>query len=67
MIEKSAFYGIIEMLKTGTTTFFDYYYDEDVVEKVAQKMGVRAILAWAVLDDDKTTQKGSPLKNCERF
>jgi Cytosine deaminase and related metal-dependent hydrolases len=66
-IEKSAFYGIMEMLKTGTTTFFDYYYDEDVVEKVAQKMGIRAILAWAVLDDDKTTQKGSPLKNCENF
>ena len=66
-IEKSAFYGIKEMLKTGTTTFFDYYYDEDVVEKVARRMGVRAVLAWAVLDDDKTTQKGSPLKNCESF
>ena len=66
-IEKSAFLGILEMLSTGTTCFLDFYYDEDVVENVANAIGMRCALAWAVLDEDKTTQRGSPLKNCEKF
>ena len=67
MIYKSAVAGMAEMIATGTTCFLDFYYDEDMVEKAAEALGMRCALAWAVLDDDKTTQKGSPLKNCERF
>jgi 5-methylthioadenosine/S-adenosylhomocysteine deaminase len=66
-IYRSALCGMAEMIATGTTCFLDFYYSEDVVEKAAEALGMRCALAWAVLDDDKTTQKGSPIKNCERF
>ncbi len=59
--------GIDEMLRTGTTTFVDMYSDEDVVAEVAREKGIRAFLGWAVVDEDITTQKGSPLKNAENF
>lgn len=59
--------GIIEMIRSGTTLFFDMYYGEDIVAKVAKELGIRAALGWAVVDEDKTTQKGNPLKNAERF
>ncbi len=59
--------GIKEMLRTGTTTFVDMYSDEDVVAEVAKKMGMRAFLGWAVVDEDITTQEGNPLSNAEKF
>jgi len=66
-MRKSAIVGIAEMIATGTTCFLDFYYSEDVIEQVAEDMGMRCALSWAVLDEDKTTQKGNPVKNCERF
>ena len=59
--------GIDEMLSTGTTSFMDMYSDEDIVAKVAKDKGIRAFLGWAVVDDELTTQKGSPIKNAEKF
>lgn len=59
--------GCMEMMRGGTTTFMDLYYSEDVIAKAAQEAGIRGVLCWCVLDDDKTTQKGSPLDNCRRF
>jgi len=67
MVYKSAVIGMAEMIATGTTCFLDFYYDEDAVEQAAEALGMRCALAWAVLDEDKTTQKGSPIKNCELF
>ncbi|HDP96900.1 MAG TPA: metal-dependent hydrolase [Euryarchaeota archaeon] len=64
---KGALQGCAEMALTGTTCFLDLYYSEDMVAKAAEQAGLRAFLAWAVLDDDKTTQKGSPIENCARF
>ncbi len=66
-IKKGAELGIKEMLRTGTTTFFDFYYSEDVIASMAEKYGIRAYLGWAVLDEEHTTQKGNPLQNAERF
>jgi 5-methylthioadenosine/S-adenosylhomocysteine deaminase len=66
-IRKSALIGMAEMIATGTTCFLDFYYSEDIIAEVAEVIGMRCALAWAVLDEDKTTQKGSPIKNCERF
>ena len=57
----------MEMMRGGTTTFMDLYYSEDVIAKATQDAGIRGVLCWCVLDDDKTTQKGSPLDNCRRF
>lgn len=56
-----------EMLRTGTTTFFDMYYFEDETAKAMMESGLRGYLGWVVLDSDKTSQKGKPIKNCERF
>ncbi|MEM5782980.1 MAG: amidohydrolase [Candidatus Aenigmatarchaeota archaeon] len=66
-VKKGAEIGIIEMIKSGTTCFQDLYYYENVVAEVAEKFGMRAVLAWAVLDKEYTTQKGEPLKNAIKF
>lgn len=59
--------GCAEMALTGTTSFLDIYYSEDKIAEAVEEIGIRGFLGWAVLDDDKTTQKGSPIKNCARF
>lgn len=59
--------GCMEMMRGGTTTFMDLYYSEDVIARATQEAGIRGVLCWCVLDEDKTTQKGSPLQNCKDF
>lgn len=59
--------GCAEMALTGTTSFLDLYYAQDKIAKAVEEVGMRGFLGWAVLDDDKTTQKGSPIRNCARF
>ncbi len=66
-LREGATLGIMEMLRTGTTTFVDFYYGEDIIASVAKEYGIRAYLGWAVLDEDKSTQKGNPVKNAESF
>ncbi|HVO77896.1 MAG TPA: amidohydrolase family protein [Methanomassiliicoccales archaeon] len=59
--------GCLEMARSGTTTFVDMYYSEDVIAKAVEETGLRGVLCWAVLDREYTTQKGVPLDNCKRF
>jgi 5-methylthioadenosine/S-adenosylhomocysteine deaminase len=59
--------GLTEMIRSGTTTFVDLYYSEDVIAKAVEESGIRGVLCWAVLDVEYTTQKGVPLDNCKRF
>ncbi len=66
-IRASTELSIREMLMSGTTSFLDMYYGEDLVAEVCRHFGIRAFLSWAVLDEDKTTQKGKPIANAERF
>ncbi len=40
----------IEMIKSGTTCFADFYYYEDETAKAAQEIGMRGILGCAILD-----------------
>ncbi|MCG2809359.1 MAG: amidohydrolase [Candidatus Portnoybacteria bacterium] len=42
--------ALVEMVKSGTTYFTDFYYHEDEVGKAAQKVGMRGALGCAVLD-----------------
>ena len=42
--------ALMEMVKSGTTCFTDFYYYEDEVGKAAQKVGMRGALGCAVLD-----------------
>ena len=59
--------GCMEMMLSGTTTFVDFYYSEDVIAKATQEAGLRGVCCWCCLDEDKTTQKGNPLQNCKNF
>lgn len=66
-LEVGAKLGCMEMMRTGTTTFVDMYYSEDVIAKAVQQTGIRGVLCWCVLDQECTTQVGNPLENCKRF
>ena len=66
-VEAAARAGIAEMLLGGTTSFLDLYYFEDGVARATEALGARGFLGWAVLDADKTTQKGRPLDNARGF
>ena len=59
--------GCMEMLLSGTTTFVDLYYSQDVIARAVEETGIRGILGWAVLDPQYTTQSGTPLDNAKRF
>jgi len=66
-IAAGATLGCLEMARSGTTAMLDLYYMEDIIASSVQSVGLRGYLAWAVLDQEYTTQEGVPLKNCERF
>jgi 5-methylthioadenosine/S-adenosylhomocysteine deaminase len=59
----------LEMLLSGTTTFTDMYYFEDVVAEVAKEAGIRGVLGETVIGfpvaDAKTP--ADALKLCEKF
>jgi len=59
--------GCLEMIRSGTTTFLDMYYSEDIIAKCVEDIGIRGYLGWTVLDEQFTTQKGRPIDNCESF
>lgn len=42
--------AMLEMIKSGTTCFVDFYYFEDQVAKAAQEIGMRGVLGSAILD-----------------
>lgn len=47
-----ALLGILEMLKTGTTTFNDMYFHMDKVAEAVEDSGIRAVLSEGVIDQD---------------
>jgi 5-methylthioadenosine/S-adenosylhomocysteine deaminase len=53
--------GCLEMLLSGTTTFTDMYYFEDVVAEVAKEAGMRGVLGETIIGfpvpDAKTPQE----------
>jgi 5-methylthioadenosine/S-adenosylhomocysteine deaminase len=66
-IYESAKLGMREMISSGTSSFLDLYYSEDIIARAAESVGIRAFLSWNTLDPKYTTQRGDPLKNAERF
>jgi 5-methylthioadenosine/S-adenosylhomocysteine deaminase len=54
--------AIIEMIRSGTTTFNDMYFFEDEVAKVAKEIGIRAVVGEGIIDfptpNNKTPEKG---------
>ena len=59
----------LEMLLSGTTTFTDMYYYEDVVAEAAKEAGIRGVLGETIIRfpvaDAKTPEDG--LKYAEKF
>lgn len=43
----------VEMLRSGTTTFFDMYHELDATAQAVEEMGLRAVLAEACFDHFK--------------
>ncbi|MFQ6129160.1 MAG: amidohydrolase family protein, partial [Thermoplasmata archaeon] len=66
-VQVASLAGCIEMIRTGTTSFMDMFYWENEVARAVRQTGMRGFLGWVVLDQEFTTQKGDPLKNCENF
>jgi 5-methylthioadenosine/S-adenosylhomocysteine deaminase len=53
MIYFSSLLGIAEMLKSGTTMFFDMYFHEDMTAKAVQETGIKAVLSRGLQSDEK--------------
>jgi 5-methylthioadenosine/S-adenosylhomocysteine deaminase len=49
-IEIGAQLGLLEMIVSGTTTYLDMYFFEDVIGNVSEKAGLRGFLGFAMID-----------------
>ncbi|WAM33218.1 amidohydrolase [Caldicellulosiruptor morganii] len=49
----SSLLGIAEMLKSGTTMFYDMYFHEDMTAKAVQATGIKAVLSRGLQTDEK--------------
>ncbi len=49
-IHAGALLGCLEMIKTGTTTFADMYFQEGIIAQATQEAGLRAVLAPGLLE-----------------
>ena len=47
----NSYMSSIEMIKSGTTTFNDMYFNMDKVIEVAEQTGQRAVISWSVTDN----------------
>lgn len=59
--------GILEMIKSGTTTFVDMYFFEEVVGRVASDAGIRACLGSPLIGDMWESQLEESIKLKEVF
>ena len=66
-VQVGALLGCVEMIRSGTTSFHDLFYWEDEVARAVRESGIRGFLSWVTLDESRTTQHGSPLKNADAF
>jgi len=66
-VQIGALLGCVEMIRSGTTAFHDLFYWEDEVARAVRESGMRGFLSWVTLDEARTTQHGSPVKNAEQF
>lgn len=65
-VRAGAYLGVLEMIRSGTTTFADMYFHEDEVAQVVQGSGMRAALGYGMiegLNEDAETK----LKSREKF
>ncbi|NJD78200.1 MAG: amidohydrolase family protein [Candidatus Methanoperedens sp.] len=65
-IRAGANLGVLEMIKSGTTTFADMYIHMDEVASVVEKTGIRAALGYGMIEGINE-DSGSKLKIREEF
>lgn len=56
----------LEMIKSGTCTFLDMYWETDVIEEAVEKSGMRAVIPYVILDGGYNSQKGDQIEGCVR-
>lgn len=58
--------GVLEMIRSGTTTFADMYFHEDEVAQVVERTGVRSAIGYGMIEglNEDTDAK---LKSREKF
>jgi 5-methylthioadenosine/S-adenosylhomocysteine deaminase len=67
-IEVGTKLGILEMISSGTTTYLDMYFFEDVIGNVSSQIGIRAYLGFAMIDSGTPEYSSQNLLlNCEKF
>lgn len=54
--------SIIEMIKSGTTTFNDMYFNTEATLKAIQETGVRAEISWCVTDNSNKDKYNETIK-----
>jgi 5-methylthioadenosine/S-adenosylhomocysteine deaminase len=60
--------GLLEMIASGTTSFLDMYFFEDIIGKTAEKAGVRAFPGFAMIDHGTPEYNPEELiPRCEQF
>jgi len=66
-IKAGAKLALAEMIRSGTTCFCDMYWHMEQIAEAVTEAGMKAVLSWAVVNKDMTTQKEEPLKAAEAF
>ena len=60
--------GLLEMISSGTTSFLDMYFFEDIIGKVTEKIGLRGFLGFALIDSGTPEySKDDLIPQCIRF
>lgn len=60
--------GLLEMIRSGTTTFFDMYFFEELIAEAVDTLGLRALLGFAFIDTGTPQYSADVLiKKAEQF
>lgn len=57
--------AVLEMIKSGTTSFLDMYWRNSVSEKAASEMGIRGNYSYVFLDNFDREKARKCIKECE--
>lgn len=59
--------AMVEMLRSGTTTFSDMYFYQDAVQMCAEEYGMRAVLGYPIMGDSWESLLNSYMGSIERI
>jgi len=57
----------MEMVRTGTTTFMDMYWNPEMIAKAASKIGMRGVIAIGLLDFEDPSLREKMLSEAEKY